>query len=169
MPKRDRSSMFIVVLMTALFALQFQVRGEGDLVVSHAVTPAPAYLDQGDKGESVGDVRIWHFAGKTAEGAPVSMEWIMTTTGLGAAGEGVESRVTLGVFSFSGLDADQILLQGVGLYPNGEGTFKPHSELTRAIIGGTGKYKGASGEVLSVHKDDGSWEHIFKFSHGQKP
>ncbi len=133
-----------------------------ELVVFHPPTNAPTYLDLGEPGASVGDIRIWHFDGTTGDGAPVVMEWIMTTTGLETAGPGSESRVTLGVFSFRGVVQDQILIQGVGLYDGGASTFKPDSTLTRAIIGGTGKYLGAAGEVLSIHFEDGSWEHVFK-------
>ena len=90
----------------------------------------------------------------------------MTTTRIGntANGEGIESRVTLGVFSFNGEDGDQVLLQGVGLYPASDSTFKPDSSLVRAIIGGTGKFRGASGDVLSTHLADGTWRHEFRFT-----
>ena len=136
------------------------------LTVLHPATPAPTFLDLGAPGDSVGDQRLWHFDGVTLAGAPVVMEWIMTTTRIGnsADGEGIESRVTLGVFSFSGEDSDQVLLQGVGLYPASDSTFEPDSSLVRAIIGGTGKYQGASGDVLSTHLADGTWRHEFRFT-----
>ncbi|MGA1464039.1 MAG: hypothetical protein ACO37Y_12750 [Steroidobacteraceae bacterium] len=134
-----------------------------DLVVYHPATAPPTYLDHGVPGDSVGDVRIFHFTGTTGDGAPVVMDWIMTTTGLDSAELGVESRVTLGVFSFSGQDEDQILLEGVGLYPAADSTFVPNSLLVRPIIGGSGRFKGASGQVTSVHLEDGSWMHAFEF------
>ena len=134
-----------------------------DIVVYHPPTPDPTYLDEGLPGDSVGDVRIFHFDGETEDGSPVVMEWIMTTTGLNTAQPGAESRVTLGVFSFTGFDQDQILLQGVGLYPSLGDTFLPSSELVRAIVGGTGRFKGATGEVISTHLEDGSWMHVFDF------
>ncbi len=134
-----------------------------DIVVYHPPTPDPTYLDEGLPGDSVGDVRIFHFDGETEDGSPVVMEWIMTTTGLNTAQPGAESRVTLGVFSFTGFDQDQILLQGVGLYPSVADTFLPSSELVRAIVGGTGRFKGATGEVISIHLEDGSWMHAFDF------
>ncbi|MGA0104475.1 MAG: hypothetical protein ACO3LH_12300 [Steroidobacteraceae bacterium] len=134
-----------------------------DLVVYHPATAPPTYLDHGAPGDSVGDVRIFHFTGTTGDGAPVVMDWIMTTTGLDSAELGVESRVTLGVFSFSGQDEDQILLEGVGLYPAADSTFVPNSLLVRPIIGGSGRFKGASGQVTSVHLEDGSWMHAFEF------
>ena len=132
-----------------------------ELTVLHDATPPPAYLDLGAPGDSVGDMRIWHFNGKTQDGTEVVMDWIMTTTGLTTAGAGVASRVTLGVFSFTEEDADQILLQGVGLYPATDSTFKPASSLSRAIIGGSGKFARASGEVVSAHLEDGNWKHEF--------
>lgn len=154
----------VLVLFAALAAMQARAESVSDLVVTHGPAPKPTYVDNGSEGESAGDVRVWHFEGKTADDAVVTIEVIMTTTGLDTAGEGIESRVALGVFSFTGPVTDQILIQGVGLYPGSASTVKLHSDLTRAIIGGTGKYKGARGEVVTVHKDDDTWEHTFKFS-----
>ena len=137
------------------------------LTVLHGPTPEPTYLDMGEPGNSVGDMRIWHFAGKTGNGDSVVMDWNMTTTRADNS-EGIESRVTLGVFSFTDGYIDQVLIQGVGLYPGTESTFKPNSSLTRAIIGGTGKFKGAKGEIVSTHLADGTWRHVFLFSKNLK-
>lgn len=136
------------------------------LTVLHDSVPEPSYLDMGAVGNSVGDVRIWHFPGRTENGESVVMEYIMTTTRIDDSA-GIESRVTLGVFSFTEDYIDQVLIQGVGLYPSTESTFKPNSSLTRAIIGGTGKFRGARGEVISTHLVDGTWQHVFRFSFSQ--
>lgn len=132
------------------------------VTVLHDAAPPPTYVDLGEPGESVGDQRIWHFAGVTPNGAPVVMDWIMTTTRIDDTAEGIESRVTLGVFSFSGDDVNQLLLEGVGLYPAAGSTFKADSSLTRAIIGGTGRFRGARGEVVSTHLEDDTWQHVFR-------
>jgi len=161
---KKNSTFRVLVLFAVLAAMQVRAENMADMVVTHGPAPKPTYVDNGSEGESAGDVRVWHFEGKTANDAVVTLDVIMTTTGLDTAGEGIESRITLGVFSFTGPATDQILVEGVGLYPGSAGTVKSHSELTRAIIGGTGKYKGARGEVVTVHKDDDTWEHIFKFS-----
>ena len=133
------------------------------LTVTHAATPAPTYLDLGAAGDSVGDVRIWHFNGVTQLDKPVVMDWTMTTTSKDVVELGVESRVTLAVFTFGTSNQHQLIIQGVGSYPNEDSTFKPSSTLERAIIGGTGNYAGASGSVLTVHHGDGSWSHTFQF------
>jgi hypothetical protein len=135
-----------------------------NVVVYHGPTAAPTYIDNGLPGDSPGDQRIFHFEGETGDGRGVVMDWIMTTTGMDTAEGGAESRVTLGVFSFTGADIDQLMLEGVGLYPGSGDTFVPDAELVRGIIGGTGRFKGARGEVLSTHLADGSWTHEFRFS-----
>ena len=89
------------------------------------------------------------------------MDWLMTTTGYAAHTTGLESRVTLSVVSFDVKGKDTIQLQGVGLYPVTGSTLKTEDVLERAVIGGTGKYVGASGAVASTHLADGSWRHVF--------
>jgi hypothetical protein len=135
-----------------------------DLAVRHSKTEAPTYLDFEPKGlDSPGDMRIFHFDGETLDGKKVVTDWIMTTTAESTV-KGANSRVTEGIFSFDENHADQIIIRGVGFYSDVSNTFKPASMLTRAIVGGTGKYAGASGVVVSEHFEDGSWIHTFDFN-----
>jgi hypothetical protein len=134
------------------------------LKVYHGSVPAPTVVDNGVEGQSAGDQRIWHFDGTTEDGATVKMEWVMMTTAMNTPEDGVESRVTTGIFSFQGDDLDQIVIEGVGLYPSTGSTFKPSMSLARAILGGTGAYAGARGEVITTHFADDSWVHEFHFS-----
>ena len=129
------------------------------ITVEHGPVPAPVLVDLGDEGNSVGDQRIFHFDGTTGD-ATVAMDWIMTTTAIDEPEAGVETRVTNAVFQMDGLDST-LLLEGTGRYPGEESTFEPASTLTRAIIGGTGDYAGATGWVESTHLDDDSWTHVF--------
>ena len=137
----------------------------GELILWFIMKLHPRLLniDNGLPNDSVGDVRIFHFEGETDKGRAVVMDWIMTTTALNVTVDGGESRVTLGVFSFTGADVDQVLIEGVGLYPSANSTFQANSSLVRAIVGGTGQFKGVTGEVISTHLGDGSWTHEFYF------
>ncbi|MBU6317501.1 MAG: hypothetical protein KGR47_13390 [Acidobacteria bacterium] len=129
------------------------------VVVSHGPVPKPTYVDNGDEGPSPGDERIWNFSG-SSDGKDVVLDFIMTTTAIDTPEKGVETRVTLGVFSFGG--SDTLLLEGVGLYPGEGATLKPSATLERAIVGGTGKYAGATGSVVSEHLPDDTWTHTFR-------
>ncbi|MEY4173636.1 MAG: hypothetical protein RI900_801 [Actinomycetota bacterium] len=128
------------------------------VVVEHGVVPAPAYVDGGDEGPSAGDQRIFHLTGTSGD-VDVTLEFVMITTAIDAPEKGVETRVSTGVFSFGG--DDTLLLEGVGLYPGEGATLKPSAILVRAIIGGTGKYSGANGYVVTEHLPDDTWTHTF--------
>lgn len=134
-----------------------------DLAVLHPATDPPTYIDFEPMGvDSPGDMRIFHFDAETRDGKKVVTDWIMTTTAESTL-EGANSRVTEGIFSFDENHADQIIIRGAGFYSNASNTFKPAATLSRAIVGGTGKYAGASGVVVSEHLADGSWIHTFDF------
>lgn len=130
------------------------------VTVTHPEVQPPTFVDMGDEGPSVGDVRLFHFDGTADDGTVVSTDWVMTTTAVDTPEAGVQVRMVTGVFSF-GSDGDQLILEGVALYPGEGATLKVSSSTIRSIIGGSGKYAGASGWVESIHHDDGTWEHIF--------
>ena len=157
---RFGAALSIAAFMTVAAAAA-PASAETTITVTHPATPAPTFIDNGTPGESVGDVRIFHFNGTADDGGTVRTDWIMTTTGIGALEENVDSRVALGVFSFDDGPEDQLLLQGVAFYPNGNSTLKASSSTIRAIVGGTGAFAGASGWVDSSHLEDGTWRHVF--------
>lgn len=143
--------------LAVLFAFAAPAFAGGTVTVTHGKVPDPTYLDFGAAGDSVGDQRIWEFPGKTADGGDVTMDWLMTTTGHPDA-SGVENRMTTAVFSFGG--SDRLMVEGIGPYPTAGATVKVDATLERAIVGGTGKYAGAKGTVMTTHLPDGSWQHV---------
>ncbi len=151
--------LFLYAIATLFFS--GSALADSTLSITHGPTPAPTILDMGQEGDSVGDVRIWRFSAKSSNNKDVMMDWLMTTTGYAAHTTELESRVTLSVVSFDDKGKDTIQLQGVGLYPITGSTLKTEDTLERAVIGGTGKYVGASGAVTSTHLADGSWRHVF--------
>jgi hypothetical protein len=83
----------------------------------------------------------------------------MTTVGIvdGAADEYRDTRI---VFAFPNRN-DQLILEGVGVYPGAGSTLTPDTTVRRAIIGGSGIFAGATGDVVSTHNADGTWKHVF--------
>lgn len=144
-------------------ALSAQTAFAQDLVVLHPPTEPPALVDAAPVGvDSPGDVRLFHYLGTTGDGEAVVMDWIMTTTAEGTAA-GANSRVTQGIFSIGGAGGDQIMITGAGLYPDASATFATASQMDRSIIGGTGRFSGVTGVVVSLHLADDSWMHEFHF------
>ncbi len=70
-----------------------------------------------------------------------------------------QTRLSKIVFRF---DNDQIVVFGAVDYPNGNGEIKPALPQAKAIVGGTGKYMGARGEVITKRLETGEYEHEFR-------
>lgn len=152
----------IAAVVAILSAFAIPASAGSTITVSHGEVAAPTYIDLGVTGQSVGDQRIWHYDGEDDKSAKVTMDWVMTTTAATNKPETFESRMTLGIFSFSSGTQDRLLIQGIGLYPAAGSTLKADTTLERAIIGGTGQFSGASGTVVTTHLDDGTWKHVFR-------
>jgi hypothetical protein len=131
-----------------------------EITVLHGPVPAPTVLAAGDGAPAVGDTRVFHFTGETSDGVPVLVDWIMTTTAVDTPEVDVESRINTATFSFDDHN-NQIVIEGVALYPTNGAILAVAEEVRRVIVGGSGRYAGVHGEVVSVQADDGSWEHRF--------
>jgi hypothetical protein len=156
-----RSMASKILLLISIMLLSGVANAETTLTITHPEVPAPTLIDQGAPGESVGDVRLWHVEAQVDDGSKVWVDWIMTTTGVDAPTEGVDSRISTGTFSLSADPVSQIILQGVARYPRDDATLKFSSPAVRVISGGSGRFAGARGWVESIHHEDGSWKHVF--------
>jgi hypothetical protein len=67
---------------------------------------------------------------------------------------------TLLVFTLGG-GQDQIIAFGTGDYPPTAAEFNAGQPVGRAILGGTGKYMGARGQLTSTRNADGSYTQVF--------
>ena len=158
--KSQFTSFFRIFIASTFLILTSLVCAQTVITVTHPAVPAPTLLDHGAKGQSIGDVRLWHFKAKTNTGAEVMTDWIMTTTSVSDEVRGMESRITSAVFSFNSGSKDQIIIQGVASYPSLKATLVESSPTARAITGGTGKYAGVGGWVETTHLQDGTWQHV---------
>jgi hypothetical protein len=132
-----------------------------EITVRHGPVPAPTLLNAGDGSSAVGETRLFHFPAQSDDGQLVLVDWIMTTTAVDEPAPNVESRINTGTFSF-GDHNNQIVLEGVALYPDEGAVLEVADEVRRVIVGGSGRFAGISGEIVSVQAADGSWEHLFR-------
>jgi hypothetical protein len=68
-------------------------------------------------------------------------------------------RVGMATFSFDG--DDSICVTGVVRYEADQQHSTPQTRHVSAVVGGTGQFIGARGELASVRNDDGSFTHTF--------
>src|SRR5882724_1384926 len=125
--------------------------------------PKMKLLDLGEPGNSPGD--IYHFFAPlhSTPGGPVIGEVFGSKTLIKMATDAnpnLETRATVLFFSFANRQ-DQIVALGATDYPPTAGEFDAGQPVARAILGGTGKYMGARGQVASTRNADGSYTQVF--------
>jgi hypothetical protein len=125
--------------------------------------PKMTLLDLGAPGKSLGDV--YHFSAPlhSERGGPVTGEVIGSKTLVKVATDAnpnLERRATLLFFTFGG-GADQIIAFGAADYSPAAAEFDAGKAVVRPVLGGTGKYLGARGQVTSTRNGDGSYTQAF--------
>jgi hypothetical protein len=133
--------------------------GETLSVVATAKGLHQTTVDLGRQGKSGGDVYVFDGPLLDAEEKESigSVYGTQTSIALDSDSETVQAMIT---YDFR--NGDRITVGGIGQYPRGDTGLVENQEFERPILGGTGRYAGASGTVTSVHRPDGSYEHTFE-------
>ncbi len=125
--------------------------------------PKMSLLDLGAPGKSLGDV--YHFSAPlhSERGGPVTGEVIGSKTLVKLptdANPNLERRATLLFFTFAD-GKDQIIALGAADYSPSAPEFDAGQPVVRPVLGGTGKYMGARGQVTSTRNTGGSYTQVF--------
>jgi hypothetical protein len=125
--------------------------------------PVIVPLDLGASGPTAGDSFYFYAALRLVPAGPVVGEVfgtkvvVKTATALQPL---IEQRITNLVFTFNDR-LDQIVVAGVADYPVAGAEFDPDQPMVRAIVGGTGAFIGARGELTSTRHPEGGYTQIF--------
>ena len=125
--------------------------------------PKMKLLDLGEPGNSPGDVYHFFAPLHSSPGGPVIGEVFGSKTLVKLATDAnpnFEQRTTFLAFTFSDRQ-DQIIALGVADYSPTAAEFEADKPRTRSILGGTGKYMGARGQLTSTRNADGSYTQVF--------
>jgi hypothetical protein len=125
--------------------------------------PALQPLDLGPPGNSPGDAYYFAAPLHSSPGGPVTGEVFGSKTLIKVAADVIpnsEKRATVLFFTF-GDARDQIIALGAVDYPPTAAEFSPGQPVMRAILGGTGRYMGARGQLTSTRNADGSYTQLF--------
>ena len=125
--------------------------------------PKMKLLDLGEPGNSPGDVYHFFAPLHSTPGGPVIGEVLGSKTLYKVATDAnpnAEKRATLLFFTFSDVH-DQIIAVGVHDYSPTAAEFNAGRSVVRAILGGTGRYIGARGQLTTTRNADGSYTQVF--------
>ena len=153
------------IVAVALVALPLVVPGvraaEPETLVISQVPPELTYVDLTGDGWGPGDLFTFRADVVTADGRAGTLAGDHETISMPATGPFQEHRVGIAVFDLGG--GDTILFGGQTSVASKHEMITPGVSLARAVLGGTGAYAGAHGEVVSVRAEDGSWTHTLTF------
>jgi hypothetical protein len=115
-------------------------------------------------GTGIGAVRTF-FIPMAVDGVPADGQYLAgtLTTLVELLPNGQQLRASNLVFVF-GAEADQLVVGGVSQYPVAGATLAPGQKTTRPILGGSGKYANASGDVVSTNLGADGWTHVFRLT-----
>ena len=127
--------------------------------------PEIVAVDSGKKGTTKGDE--FHFEARLNDEDGETAGLVLgdlTVTGLaGRFGRPRGLQINRSQLVFR-LDDGDIMALGLSNYATADWKRAAEEPTTRAIIGGTGEYAGARGELVTTRKGDGTYEQEFKFS-----
>jgi len=158
------SRLLVAAGAAAVVAVPVALAGSGGATArTVTVTHGPVdlvYTDLGAKGPSVGDVYSANVPAKGPGPSLARLVGTLTTVAEDTPIKGKEIRTAKLVVIFADPD-DQIEIGGAGTYSKSAPTRPRASTTIRPIVGGSGKYAGASGWAVSVHYKNGNWSHTF--------
>ena len=114
-------------------------------------------LDLGAAGHSDGDILFFKAALVAETGRNAVLEGYLTTIGEANAKDHVEDRFSHMIIDFG--KGSTIIVEGRSAYTDVDTEMVKNVPRLRAVVGGTGDYIGARGQISTVRNDDNSYDH----------
>jgi hypothetical protein len=155
-----------LLFLTALTALALAIAPSA-AAANHSRTETirvyhQAVLPTSVQGSGLGTVRTF-FIPLAVEGQKVANPYLvgtLTTVAQGLSGNR-EIRASNLTFVF-GDETDQITVGGISYYPADGATLAPGTRTVRPVTGGSGRFDGARGQVISTNLGANGWTHVFR-------
>ena len=127
----------------------------------HQELPEIVNVDLGQEGSSHGDLLAFDSDFSNDKGIKGKLSGYIMTVNIPEKLEAFQDRIVHLVFDFG--DSNSIVIGGKSIYPNSLGTeFVKQKPQLRAVVGGTGIYMGARGQLTTVRNEDGTYEHLIE-------
>ena len=156
------SSVFVALacLAAAGFAPQAMAAEVKQTIKLHQQPPALVSVDLGTAGNSDGDMLALQAALEGSGGAKATLYGPPLTVGIPHGADKTEDRAGQIYVDFGG--GNSIVVAGRSVYGGGEKEMPKGAPQLRAVIGGTGAYIGARGQVTTVRNADNSYDHVIE-------
>jgi hypothetical protein len=156
---------FLAIFTAALFLLSCQNQADSSWQTLTFIADKAllTHVNLGDTAHGHGDGMAFEGVLKDTAGATVGevLGWVVTVDivdGDSANPVHITDRVGTMVFKFD--EDNKIVASGGTSYRKGEQQIDIGIAQKRAVVGGTGKYKGIKGEVSTKRNEDGTYTHV---------
>lgn len=138
-------------------------RAQDDATTLVLVQEAPelTMVDVGEQGHTVGDLLIFEARVSGEGGESGVLHGTAITADLTDPGDAESAGDRLDQMTFDLGNGDGIVVAGKILIPDGEREMAMAQPTLRAVVGGTGRFMGARGQVESVRQEDLGYRHTF--------
>jgi len=156
------SALRLTILFGLLTSLQLSAAPEKKVTTALTITqklPTLKHVDLGKEGASHGDMLAFSAVVITDGGIKGVLSGFITTVSIPEKeGEIFQDRIGHMVFDLG--DGNTLVVGGKSVYPHNDGVeMRNNQPQLRAIIGGTGTFIGARGQIYTTRNEDGTYEH----------
>jgi hypothetical protein len=123
--------------------------------------PALHPVDLHIEGASVADMVLYEASIAGEQGESGLLTGFLITADVPDAETGDVHQDRLGQLSFDLGNGNSLVVAGEAIYPGADVEMTQNAEQLRAVVGGTGEFMGARGQVETTRNDDGSYRHEF--------
>ena len=156
---------FLIIFSAAFFLLSCQNQSSSAWQTMTFIQDKPllTHVNLGDTSDGHGDGMAFEAVLRDTAGTVVGevLGWMVTVDimdGDSANTGHITDRIGTIVAKFG--DENKIVAAGGTSYQKGEQEMKSGIKQKRAVVGGTGKYKGIKGEVTTTRNEDGTYTHV---------
>jgi len=149
----------LAALACALVPAASSAKAKRSVLKIVSTAPTITTVDLGPAGKSPGDVYVVASDMKTRSGRLIGrLRGTQTSIAIEDGAETVQAY-----FTFAFRDGSQIMVGGLGQFPLSGTGLLVDRKYRRAILGGTGRFVGARGQLTSVMRADGHYDQTFRF------
>ena len=123
--------------------------------------PALHPVDLHTEGASVADMVLYEASVAGEQGESGTLTGFLITADMPDAETGDTHQDRLGQLSFDLGNGTSLVVAGEAIYPGEDVEMTPNAAQLRAVVGGTGEFMGARGQVETTRNEDGGYRHEF--------
>ncbi|MCX7350678.1 MAG: hypothetical protein NTZ54_14550 [Alphaproteobacteria bacterium] len=157
---KSRLTKVMILLAAAACSIGSAFAMERTVIKLHQEAPELHSIDLPPVGHSDGDILAFEANLTGDNGVKAIMDGFLMTVDLAGATENVEDRV--GQFTIDFGDGSSLLISGKAVFAATATEMSNETPQIRSVVGGTGTYIGARGQITSVHHADGTCDHMIE-------